>query len=135
VPNIPSGSEWYTERELMCDHPRIEAAFRYLFFRPTAKYNEKIIEQYNIKTQSSNNNNEATNSESDTIVINEAIVCHGNVIRYFFMRALQLPPQRWLQLAVNNCSITHFRIFPTGKISCFQLGSDGHIPTCEVTYS
>lgn len=33
----------------------------------------------------------------------DLVVCHGNVIRYFTLRALQLPPGRWLKLATYNC--------------------------------
>ncbi|KAH8060840.1 hypothetical protein JL720_13504 [Aureococcus anophagefferens] len=35
-----------------------------------------------------------------------AIVCHANVIRFLFLRALQLPPETWLRLCTMNCSIT-----------------------------
>jgi serine/threonine-protein phosphatase PGAM5 len=33
----------------------------------------------------------------------EIVVCHGNVIRFFMMRALQLPPEAWLRLCTFNC--------------------------------
>ena len=57
----------------------------------------------------------------------EIIVCHGNVIRYFFMRALQLPPEAWLRLCTFNCCLTYFTIRPNGNISCRSLGDYGHL--------
>ena len=36
----------------------------------------------------------------------DVVVCHGNVIRYMALRALQLPPEAWLRLCTFNCSIT-----------------------------
>lgn len=35
----------------------------------------------------------------------ELVVCHGNVIRYWCMRALQLEPQAWLRLSHANCGV------------------------------
>jgi broad specificity phosphatase PhoE len=40
----------------------------------------------------------------------DVVVCHGNVIRYFVCRALQLPPEGWLKLATFNCGLTHLAI-------------------------
>ena len=36
------------------------------------------------------------------------VVCHGNVIRSFCCRALQVPVERWLNLSVDNGSIYDF---------------------------
>mmetsp|Transcript_15193 Transcript_15193/g.22998 ORF Transcript_15193/g.22998 Transcript_15193/m.22998 type:complete len:258 (+) Transcript_15193:50-823(+) len=63
------------------------------------------------------------------------LVCHGNVIRYFFMRALQLPPERWLSLAVNNASISIIRIYPSGNVSCTAVGDVGHFDPEMITYN
>ena len=65
----------------------------------------------------------------------EVIVCHGNVIRYFFMRALQLPPEAWLRLCTFNCSLTYFTIRPTGGVSCRMLGDTGHMDMEHTTFS
>lgn len=62
------------------------------------------------------------------------LVCHGNVIRYFVMRALQLPPEAWLRTAVWNASITILEIYPNGRVSLRCLGDVGHIPAEKVTY-
>ena len=58
----------------------------------------------------------------------EIIVCHANVIRYFAMRALQLPPEAWLRISLKNGSITLLSISPRGKVSLRALGDAGHMP-------
>jgi len=83
------------------DGPRIESAFRKYFHR--AAYDQK---------------------EDST----EIIVCHANVIRYFVMRALQLPPEAWLRISLRNGSITLLAISPRGKVSLRSLGDAGHMP-------
>lgn len=65
----------------------------------------------------------------------EIIVCHGNVIRYFFCRALQLPPEAWLRLCTFNCSLTYFTIRPSGSVSCRMLGDVGHLGYENSTFS
>lgn len=65
----------------------------------------------------------------------EIVVCHANVIRYFFCRALQLPPEAWLRLCTFNCSLTYLTIRPTGTVSCRMLGDVGHIPYGMSTFS
>lgn len=62
-------------------------------------------------------------------------VCHGNVIRYFVMRALQLPPEAWLRTAVWNASITILEIHPSGKVSLRCMGDVGHFPPDFITYN
>jgi len=64
----------------------------------------------------------------------EIVVCHGNVIRFFALRALQLPPEAWLRLSLYNCSISHLRIAPTGNVSLITLGDIGHLPPELNTY-
>jgi len=65
----------------------------------------------------------------------EIIVCHGNVIRYMFLRALQLPPEAWLRLCTFNCSLTYFVVRPTGSVSCRSMGDVGHLEPEETTFS
>lgn len=65
----------------------------------------------------------------------EIIVGHANVIRYFFCRALQLPPEAWLRLCIFNCSLTYFTIRPTGTVSCRLLGDIGHLGYDHSTFS
>ena len=63
------------------------------------------------------------------------LVCHGNVIRYFVCRALQIDPECWLRMAVDNASITIVDIHASGKVSLRTLGNNGHHPAKFITYS
>lgn len=63
------------------------------------------------------------------------LVCHGNVIRYFVMKALQLPPEAWLRLNVYNGSITILEVRGNGNVSLRTLGDTGHFPTDLITYN
>jgi serine/threonine-protein phosphatase PGAM5 len=57
------------------------------------------------------------------------------VIRYFVMRALQLPAEAWLRLAVSNASITVLYLYPSGRVSLYNLGEVGHLPPELITYN
>jgi serine/threonine-protein phosphatase PGAM5 len=65
----------------------------------------------------------------------EVIVGHGNIIRYFLLRALQLPPEAWLRFSVFNCSITYLMIYPDGRVTARLVGDTGHIPYEETSFS
>jgi serine/threonine-protein phosphatase PGAM5 len=67
------------EKEIDDNHVRIETAFRNYIHR--ADPDDPIEHEF------------------------EVFVGHGNIIRYFFCRALQLPPEAWLRLSIFNCSI------------------------------
>ena len=128
-------------------HPRIEKAFRKYFHRaplppmedvPTATTDTVATSPTNNVTKNETNNETVDNIK--TLPNNprhefEIIVCHANVIRYFFCRALQLPPEAWLRLCVFNCSLTYFTIRPTGTVSCRMLGDVGHLPYDCCTFS
>ncbi|XP_054154986.1 serine/threonine-protein phosphatase PGAM5, mitochondrial-like [Oppia nitens] len=58
----------------------------------------------------------------------DILVCHANVIRYFVLRALQLPPEAWLNFTLNNCSITWITIYPKGQVVVKSVGDIGHMP-------
>ena len=62
-------------------------------------------------------------------------MCHGNVIRYMTLRALQLPPEAWLRLCTFNCSLTYLVVRPTGSVSLRALGDVGHLDPPLVTFS
>ena len=65
----------------------------------------------------------------------EVIVCHGNIIRYFFCRALQIPPEAWLRMSIYNCGITYLMIKPNGYVSCRTMGDIGHLDHEHSTFS
>lgn len=58
----------------------------------------------------------------------DLLVCHGNVIRYFVTRALDVDPIAWLGMGVANCSITVIRVRPDGTCAVLAVGDKGHIP-------
>ncbi len=111
-------------------HPRIEEAFRKYFYR---------AEVPDTSSKGEDNDDGADSPEGGLQAHPkhefEVIVCHANVIRYFFCRALQLPPEAWLRLCTFNCSLTYFTIRPTGTVSCRMLGDIGHLPHELCTFS
>lgn len=100
------------------NHPRIEQAFQKYFYR--AEPPEEPQE------------GEDPPKERHEF---EIYVCHANVIRYFVMRALQLPPEAWLRFCPFNCSMTYLTIRPTGSVSCRMLGDTGHLSYNASTFS
>lgn len=136
-------------------HPRIEQAFRKFFFRadmpplPSGEEKEEKNEGDDtaatnkiIATTTSNESSTDDDGKQQQQQLEphpqhefEVIVCHANVIRYFFCRALQLPPEAWLRLCTFNCSLTYFTIRPTGTVSCRMLGDIGHLPHDMCTFS
>lgn len=63
------------------------------------------------------------------------LVCHGNVIRYFVCRALQLPPEAWLRFSVHNGSYTVLTVLPSGRVSASVIGESGHLPMNKLTFN
>lgn len=105
-PDIKGATEEIDE-----NHDRIEEAFHKYFYR------------------------DDTDSDDDENDDFEVIVCHGNVIRYMFCRALQLPPEAWLRMSTLNCSITYLIIRPNGMVSARTMGDIGHLDYDESSFS
>jgi serine/threonine-protein phosphatase PGAM5 len=123
-PDVPNA-----EQAVDADHDRIEEAF------------QKYIHRSEEATPSSSSSSPEESSKGGTDDANqveqefEIIVCHGNVIRYFFCRALQLPPEAWLRLSVFNCSLTYLMIQPNGYVQARMLGDVGHLDYDDTTFS
>jgi len=64
----------------------------------------------------------------------EIVVCHMNVIRYFVMRALQLPPESWLRLRGDNCGLTELIFYPNGRVSLGRFADQGHLSIEQTTF-
>jgi len=115
--NVPGGkASSSTIKKTDESHPLIEKAFQKYFYRaepPSEEESDADIPKHEF----------------------EVIVCHANVIRYFFCRALQLPPEAWLRLCTFNCSLTYLTIRPTGTVSARMLGDVGHMPYGLTTFS
>ncbi len=58
----------------------------------------------------------------------DIIVCHGNVIRYFVTKVLNVDTAAWLGMSIGNCSLTAVRIKPSGAMKLLFFGDVGHIP-------
>lgn len=117
---IPSRPELDIEEDLAKNGARIEKAFQKYFYRKTSDIKKSGI----TSDKTLGNKHEF-----------EIIVCHGNVIRYFFCRALQLPPEAWLRMSTFNCSLTYLMIKPNGRVSCRMLGDIGHLGYSHSTFS
>jgi broad specificity phosphatase PhoE len=66
---------------------------------------------------------------------NEVIVCHGNLMRYFVMRALMAPPEDWQNTDIYNCGITEIVIHGDGRIMLLSHNDNGHLPDDMKTLS
>eukprot|EP00041_Stephanoeca_diplocostata_P037322 m.1406702 g.1406702 ORF g.1406702 m.1406702 type:complete len:324 (-) comp25014_c0_seq13:1870-2841(-) len=107
IPPEPTHSSWQpSPDEFFREGARIEAGFRHFFQRPDD--DEKTY---------------------------QLLVCHGNVIRYSVLRALQLPPEAWLRISHVNCGITIMRISGKGSVSLMGLGDAGHLSPDQVSFN
>ena len=59
---------------------------------------------------------------------NDIIVCHGNIMRYFVMRALLVPPEAWANTDIYNCGISEIVIESDGRIMLLSHNDNGHLP-------
>lgn len=105
-------------QEIDENHDRIEAAFQ--------KY---------IHRADRSPSTDGDGDDDDHVHEFELIVGHANLIRYFFLRALQLPPEAWLRLSLFNCSVTYLMVQPNGHVTVRLVGDTGHIPYEETTFS
>ena len=112
------------------NHDRIEEAFRKYFHR-----DDDEDEDVTIPPTSSDKDDDDDDDEDEDKNEFEVIVCHGNIIRYFFCRALQLPPEAWLRLCTFNCSITYLVIRPNGMVSARMMGDVGHLDYDDTSFS
>ena len=95
---------------------RIESAFQKYFYRPTISDPE---------------NHEMRNGQDEY----DILICHGNVIRYMFCRALQFPSCAWLRFSIYNCGVTWLSIDESGYVSSREMGNVGFIPFAKITYT
>lgn len=123
-PDVPNA-----EAEIDANHDRIEQAFRKYFHRAPAVEDDTNDDNDEDIDGTDNDDEDALKHEY------EIIVGHGNVIRYFVCRALQLPPEAWLRLSVFNCSITYVTIQPNGYVSVRMVGDTGHLRYDETSFS
>lgn len=58
----------------------------------------------------------------------EILVCHGNILRYFMVRALKAPHETWINTDINNCGISEFTVHPNGEVVLVSHNDTGHMP-------
>ncbi len=58
----------------------------------------------------------------------DILVCHGNVIRWFVTRALEVDPTAWLGMSVANGSLTTIQVRADGSFKVLGVGDSGHVP-------
>jgi serine/threonine-protein phosphatase PGAM5 len=83
---------------------------------------EKAFEEYFIPSPDENDRH-------------DLIVCHGNVIRYFVTKVLNVDSMSWLQMSITNCSLTIVRINPDGRMKLDTFSDYGHIPENMRTFT
>jgi serine/threonine-protein phosphatase PGAM5 len=66
--------------------------------------------------------------------VQEILVTHGNLLRYFVCRALDLPAERWTSLEIYNCGITEFTIESNGRTQLVSHNDSGHLPSYLKTF-
>ncbi len=63
----------------------------------------------------------------------DILVCHGNIIRYFAARAMQAPPEIWINLEIFNCSICEIIIEANGRSMLTSFNDNGHLQPGQKT--
>lgn len=58
----------------------------------------------------------------------DLVVCHGNVIRYFVTKVLEVDTTAWLGMSIGNCSLTVVKIKADGSMKLLSFGDVGHLP-------
>ena len=64
----------------------------------------------------------------------DIVVCHGNVIRWFVTRVLDVDPAAWLEMSIANCSMTVVQVRADGSTKLISFADSGHIPWSMTTY-
>jgi len=65
---------------------------------------------------------------------NDIVVCHGNVIRWFVCKVLNVDPIAWLGMSIANCSLTIVQVRADGATKLIAFADSGHIPYEMTTY-
>jgi serine/threonine-protein phosphatase PGAM5 len=58
----------------------------------------------------------------------DVLVAHGNVIRYFVMKALGTDTRMWTNMSVGHASVTIVEVHANGALRVIAVGDIGHIP-------
>ncbi|PFH35378.1 phosphoglycerate mutase [Besnoitia besnoiti] len=134
-PVPPSRTFKPSAEEVMVDSARIEQAFRRYFYRalppPPPSNSAAGPSCPPSEAEKPSGPTPESSCGNDSYII---LVCHGNVIRYMLMRALQLPGCAWLRWATYNAGISWISIDSKGYVSCREFGDVGHLQADMITY-
>ncbi len=64
----------------------------------------------------------------------EVVVAHGNVIRHWVCKALDISEKNWLKMDVSHTSLTTIRISKAGQFVLLGFADKGHLPLKMRTY-
>ncbi len=67
--------------------------------------------------------------------VQDLIICHGNLIRYFVCRVLAASLDMWVNLEIANCGISRVEVRPNGRMVLVAHNEHHHIPPKYYTYS
>ena len=65
----------------------------------------------------------------------EALICHGNIIRYLLRKALDDSAHKWVRSETSHCGISAVVISPDGTIRIGSINDVGHLPRTMQTFS
>jgi serine/threonine-protein phosphatase PGAM5 len=58
----------------------------------------------------------------------DVVIAHGNLIRFFACRALEVEPVTWVKLGSTHCSITEIVIEANGYMRLRSFNESHHLP-------
>lgn len=58
----------------------------------------------------------------------DVLVCHGNVIRYFIVRAMRAPIELWAQMDIYHGSFTRLLVEANGNVRLVTHNEVSHLP-------
>lgn len=73
-------------------------------------------------------------SAQETGEKHEALICHGNIIRYLVTKALGVDTSKWINFDIFQCSISTVSIEANGKLRLITFGEIGHISPGKRTH-
>ena len=59
--------------------------------------------------------------------LHQALVCHGNIIRYLVLKAIGVKTSSWIDLDIYQCSLSTVRVEKNGETKLITFGEIGHI--------
>jgi broad specificity phosphatase PhoE len=64
----------------------------------------------------------------------DLLVCHGNVIRWFVARSLDVDTRKWSRMPIGNGSLTVIAVAPDGGTRLVMFSDVGHLPLAQQSW-